>query len=112
MEIEGPLNITVQEDETSLNRELHISFRPAFAQEKLFERTEAFRNYIDNLKHSLQKLGHADPNRMGINTILEICENLQEYIETDEIDLHETIIIEISPSINITNLITGTTSIN
>ena len=112
MEIEGPLNISVQEDESSLKRELHISFTPAFIQEKLFERTEVFQSYIDHLKHDLRKLDHADPNRLGIETILQICENLVEYIEKDEIDLDETIVIEINPTINITNFITSTGSIN
>jgi hypothetical protein len=112
MEIEGPLDISVQDDASSLKHELHISFKPAFTQEKLFERTEAFQTYIDHLKHSLRKLDHADPNRLGIETILEICENLSEYIARDEIDLNETIVIEVNPAINIANLITGATSIN
>ena len=49
---------------------------------------------------------------LGIETILQICENLLEYITKDEIDLNETIVIEISPTINITSLMTGTTTIN
>jgi regulator of sigma D len=112
MEIEGPLSIAVQEDESSLKRELHISFKPAFIQEKLFERTEAFQNYIDHLKHQSQKMDHADPDRLGIETILQICENLVEYIAKDDIDLEQTIVIEVNPNINITRFITGTGTIN
>ncbi|MCI0507413.1 MAG: hypothetical protein L0Z73_15070 [Gammaproteobacteria bacterium] len=112
MEIEGPLDISVQDDPSSLKHELHISFKPAFVREKLFERTEAFQTYIDHLKHSLHKLDHADPDQLGIETILEICENLSEYIARDEIDLNETIVIEVNPAINIANFITGATSIN
>ena len=112
MEIEGPLRISVQDDENSLKRELHLSFTPQFIQEKLFERTEAFQNYIDHLKHNLQKLEKDNVDRLGMETILQICENLLEYITNDEIDLNTTIVIEISPTINITSLMTGTTTIN
>ena len=112
MEIEGPLHISVQDDETSLKKELHLSFNPQFIQEKLFERTEVFQKYIDHLKHGLQKLEKDNPDRLGMETILQICENLSEYITNDEIDLNETIVIEIDPTIDITNLITGPGSIN
>lgn len=112
MEIEGPLNIFVQDDETSLKRELHLSFKPQFIQENLFERTEAFQKYIDHLKHNIQKFEKDDIDRLGMETILQICENLLEYIINDEIDLNETIVLEISPKINITNLMTGATTIN
>lgn len=112
MEIEGPLNILVQDDETSLKRELHLSFKAEFIQEKLFERTEAFQQYIDHLKHNLKKLEKDNTDRLGMETILQICENLLEYLTNDEIDLNETIVIEINPSIDITNLITGSGSIN
>jgi hypothetical protein len=111
MEISGPLRISVQEDKSSLKRELHLSFNPAFIEEKLFERTEAFQKYIDHLKHDLHKLGSDDPDRLGTETILQICENLAEDIAKDELDLHDTIIIEINPSIDITRLVTDSFSI-
>jgi len=112
MEIAGPLNISMQEDKTTLRRELRLTFKPGFTQEKLFERTEAFQKYIDHLKHDLHKLEKDNPDRLGMETILQICENLAEYIAKDELDLHETIVIEINPSINITNRITGSTANN
>ena len=112
MEISGPLRISVHEDETSQKRELHLSFNPGFIEEKLFERTEAIQKYLDHLKHDIQKLDTDDPDRLGMETILQICENLAEYVAKDELDLHETIVIEINPSINIANLITGSASIN
>ena len=112
MEIEGPLHISVQDDETTLKRELQLTFKPEFIQEKLFERTEAFQKYIDHLKHGLEKLEKDNPDRLGIETIIQICENLAEYIVNDEIDLNETIVIEINPSISISNLITSTGAIN
>ena len=113
MEIEGPLNISVQyDDETSPKRELHLSFKPAFIQQKVFERIETMQSYMDHLKHHLQKLSHDDPDRPGIETIYQICENLLENIRLDELDLNETIVLEIQPTVNISNFLTGHSTIN
>ena len=112
MQIEGPLAISIQDDETSMKRELHLSFKPGFVRKELFERTEEFQTYIDRLNHNLSKLAKDNPDRLGMETILEICENLREYIAKDEIDLNETIVIEIQPSVNITNFITSEPTIN
>ncbi|MGD8567854.1 MAG: hypothetical protein PVJ39_07185 [Gammaproteobacteria bacterium] len=110
MHNESPLNIFVHDDETSKNRELHLTFKPGFAQKELFERREEFQQYIDQLKHDLSKLAHDNPDRLGTETILEICENLREYIAKDELDLNQTIVIEIQPSVNISRYITGETT--
>jgi len=112
MEIEGPLHISVQDDNTSMKRELHLSFNPQFIQENLFERTEAFQKYLDHLKHELQKLEKDNPDRLGIETILQICENLLENISSDELDLNEKIVVEISPTINIESLMSSVTTIH
>ena len=112
MQIEGPLTISVQDDETSMKRELHLSFKRGFVRKELFERTEEFQTYIDRLNHNLSRLAKDNPDRLAIETVLEICENLRENIAKDEIDLDETIVIEIQPSVNITNIITGGPTIN
>jgi len=49
---------------------------------------------------------------MGMETVYQICDNLREHIRADEIDLEETIVIEIQPTISIANLISGNSSIN
>lgn len=107
MHLESPFNIAVQDDETGTNRELHITFKPGFVQKELFERTEEFQRYIDRLKHDLSKLSHDSPDRLGIETILEICENLREYVVKDELDFEETVVIEVRRSVNIPRNITG-----
>lgn len=107
MQIESPLNISVQDDETGTSRELHLTFNPGFIQKELFERAEEFQRYIDQLNHDLSKLAHDNPDRLGTETVLEICENLRDYITQDELDLNETVVIEIQPSVNIDRFITG-----
>lgn len=112
MEINGPLIISVQEDDASLNRELHIGFKPAFVHLNSQQRVQVLTDYIHQLNSALQPLENDDPNRMGMETVYQICDNLREHIRADEIDLEETIVIEIQPTISIANLISGNSSIN
>ena len=112
MLIEGPLIISVKDDEATMNRELHLTFTPTFVQQKVFERVEALQSYMDKLYHQMARLEENDPKRAGMETVYQICDNLLEYIRGDEIDLDQTIIIEIKPDINITSFITGSPTLN
>ncbi|MGD8940986.1 MAG: hypothetical protein PVJ72_16495 [Gammaproteobacteria bacterium] len=112
MEINGPLILSVQEDETSLKRELHISFKPAFEQMDVPGRVSRLGNYMNELGEALQELPENDPDRSGMATVYQICKNLLDHIRADEIDLSETIIMEIQPSISIASFVSGQSSIN
>lgn len=112
MEIKGPLTISVQDDETSLKRELHISFKPAFVKSEVPERFKQLETYMNELVQALQPLKKDAPDRLGMETVYQICENLLDHIRADEIDLHETIVIEIQPTISISSIVTGRSSIN
>ena len=112
MEIKGPLTISVQDDDTSLKRELHISFKPAFVQSEVAQRISQLEAYMSELIQGLQQLSQDAPDRLGMETMYQICENLLDHIRADEIDLHETIVIEIQPTISISSLVSGHSSIN
>jgi len=112
MEIEGPLIITVKKDEASSKHELHLTFKPGFINKKVFERIEALQNYIDQLKHHMQDFAVDNPDRVGMETVLQICENLLEYIGSDEIDLEQTIVIDIQPSIKLSQFLTDGSLLN
>ena len=112
MEINGPLIIAVQDDESSLKREPHLSFKPAFIQLNVRDRAKSLENYMSQLYAARQALAGDSPDREGMETVYQICDNLLEYIRSDEIDIYETIVIEIQPAINLSNFITGDTSIN
>lgn len=112
MEIKGPLSISVQDDDASLKRELHITFKPAFVQSALPERIKQLEAYIKDLVLALQPLDKDAPDRLGMETVYQICENLLDHVRADEIDLNETIIIEIQPTISISSMVTGHSSIN
>ena len=112
MEIKGPLTISVQDDDTSLKRELHISFKPAFVESDVSERIKKLEAYMSELVQALQQLSQDAPDRLGVETMYQICENLLDHIRADEIDLLETIVIEIQPTISISSIVTGHSSIN
>jgi len=94
MEIIGPLNIGVLENDTG-GRELHLSFKPEFRILNLQQQTESFQEFIKTLINETHKLDESDANRQGMTTILQICEQLQPHIETNELPLEETIVVNI-----------------
>ncbi len=94
MEISGPLAIGYIDNDSG-GRELHLSFRPEFRGLTLPQQSEAFRQFIDDLKQGIQPLAETDPNRMGMLTILQICEQLQPHIDANELPLEETIVVTI-----------------
>ena len=94
MEITGPLNIGVLENDTG-GRELHLSFKAEFRILNLQQQTENFQKFIKTLINEIHKLDASDTNRQGMTTILQICEQLQPHIDANELPLEETIVVNI-----------------
>ena len=94
MEITGPLNIGVLDNDTG-GRELHLSFKAEFRVLNLQQQIERFQEFISILIRQIQQLDEADPNRQGMTTILQICEQLKPHIEANELPLEETIVVNI-----------------
>lgn len=97
MEIQGPFTIAVNDNNDTGLRELHLGFKPAFQQLKLQDRLTHLKDYLQSLEKDIQSETDSI-NQQGMLTILQIAQQLQPHLETDEIPLHETIIIEIGPS--------------
>jgi hypothetical protein len=112
MEIDGPLIISVQEDNAPLKRELHISFKPTFVQLQTTEHAKLLTDYMEQLNSVLQILEQDNPDRLGMETVHQICDDLREHIRVDESDLDETIVIEIPPTVGISGFVSGGSSIN
>ena len=94
MEITGPLNIGVLDNDTG-DRELHLSFKPEFRILNLPQQSETFQDFVKTLTNEIHKLDVADVNRQGMTTILQICEQLQPHIDANELPLEETIVVNI-----------------
>ena len=97
MEIQGPFTIAVNDNNDTGLRELHLGFKPAFQKLKLQDRVTQLKDYLQTLEKDIQSETDAN-NQQGMLTILQITQQLQPHLETDEIPLNETIIIEIGPS--------------
>lgn len=94
MEITGPLTIGVI-DSDSGSRELHLKFKPEFRVLHLAQQSEKFQEFINTLINEIHKLDESDPNRQGMTTVLQICEQLQPHIDGNELPLEETIVVNI-----------------
>jgi len=97
MEIQGPFTVAVNDNNETGLRELHLGFKPAFQQLSLDERLVHLKDYLQTLEQDIQSETDAN-NQQGMLTILQIAQQLQPHLQSDEIPLDETIIIEIGPS--------------
>ena len=96
MEIQGPFTIAVNDNSETGLRELHIGFKPAFQQQDLESRLTAIKTYLTELQQKIETETDAN-NQQGMITIMQISQELFPHLETDEIPLDETIVIEIGP---------------
>ena len=97
MQIEGPFNINVVDKSDSQSRELHLTFTAEFQNLSLDERITDFKNHLNQLQQNIQSTEN-DAEKQGMLTILQIAEQIFPHVESDEIPLQETIVIEIGPS--------------
>ncbi|HED15865.1 MAG TPA: hypothetical protein ENI64_03460 [Gammaproteobacteria bacterium] len=105
MSIEGPLSVSVTEMEEPGKRELHISFNPDFQSLALEQQGSEFSNYVDRLKQQSSQSDADSAEQQGIMTILQIAEQLLPHIQSGEIPLMETIVIEIHQQPGLADLI-------
>ena len=96
MEIQGPFTIAVNDNSETGLRELHLGFKPAFQQQDLQSRLDAVKRYMSDLQKDIDTETDAN-NQQGMITIMQVSQELLPHLETDEIPLNETIVIEIGP---------------
>jgi hypothetical protein len=96
MEIQGPFTIAVNDNAETGLRELHLGFKPAFQQLDLQSRLTMVNDYLAELQKNIDAESDAN-NQQGMMTIMQIAQELLPHLETDEIPLDETIVIEIGP---------------
>lgn len=99
MEIQGPFTISINDNHDSGTRELHLGFKPAFRQLALEQRIDMIRSHLNELEQSIRSTTD-NADQQGMLTIYQVTSELLPYLESDEIPLEETIIIEIGPSLS------------
>jgi len=104
MLVEGPLNLTLITDDGSVKRELHVKFAQSFQALSLEQRSHAMRDYVTALQKAVTDIDN-DAEKQGMLTVLSFAEQVLPFIENDDMELGETIIIEIQSDFSITNLL-------
>lgn len=99
MKIDGPLIIKVLDDEILNKRTLEINFSLDYQQLELNQQLANMKKYIQQLFQNSQAMPDNDPNKQGILLIMQIAEELLPYIQQQELDLSETISMELSAQI-------------
>ncbi|MCW8855209.1 MAG: hypothetical protein OQK76_12725 [Gammaproteobacteria bacterium] len=108
MQIDAPFSVSVVDNSESQTRELHLSFTDSFQNESLENRIKLFNDHIESLSININTQTN-EQTLQGMNTILQISEQLQPHIINNEIPLDEKIIIEIGPSSPFDQLLSGAT---
>ncbi len=96
MEIQGPFTIAINDNSETGLRELHLGFKPAFQQQDLQSRLASIQTYLAELQKNIEAETDAN-NQQGMITIMQVAQELFPHLQTDEIPLDETIVIEIGP---------------
>ncbi len=94
MLIEGPFKIGVLDDPEQPGRELHIDFNVDFQALAQGEQAAAFARYLEQLQQGITSLSEQDPNRAGMLIVQQIAEQLLPHVESGELDLGDTIVVE------------------
>ncbi|MET0088668.1 MAG: transcriptional regulator [Candidatus Thiodiazotropha sp.] len=94
MLIEGPLKIGVLDDPQQPGRELQLDFTSEFQALEPEIQTETFNRYLQVLEQNIDTLSEDDPNRAGMLIVQQIAEQLLPHLANGELELSETIIVE------------------
>jgi 1-aminocyclopropane-1-carboxylate deaminase/D-cysteine desulfhydrase-like pyridoxal-dependent ACC family enzyme len=96
MKIEGPLIVSVLDDDIQNKRTLEIDFTDQYKQLTTEQQTADMKKYIQQLFQNAEALPEKDSNRQGLLLIMQICEELLPFIQQQELDLDETITMELA----------------
>lgn len=99
MKIEGPLIVSVLDDEIQNKRTLEINFTEQFQQLSAQQQAADMQKYIQQLFQNGEALEPGSSNREGLLLIMQICEELLPYIQQQELDLTETITMELAAQV-------------
>lgn len=94
MLIEGPIMIGVLDDPGQPGRELHINFSAEFQALDLQGQAASFARYLGELQQGIDALAEGDRNRIGMLIVQQVSEQLLPHIVNGELELDDTIIVE------------------
>ena len=98
MKIEGPLAISIVDDDVQNKRTLEINFTEEFQQLESSQQLSEMKKYIQLLFQNAQSLQDKQAEKDGLLLVMQICEQLLPHLQQDELDLAETILFEMGPA--------------
>jgi ribosomal protein S15P/S13E len=96
MKIEGPLIVSVLDDDIQNKRTLEIDFTEPYRGLTTEQQAAGMKKYIQQLFQNAEALPEKDANRQGLLLIMQICEELLPFIQQQELDMSETITMELA----------------
>lgn len=97
MLIKGPMSISIVEEAGSAGRELHLSFSPDFQALAADQQAVEFQVYVAGLRAEIGKAGGDERERAGMAMVLQIAEELLPHVLSGDLELGETIVVEMQP---------------
>ena len=108
MDINGPLSIKVINDTDSAGYQLLVDFTPAFRTLEHPAQGGEMRAYLRDLETEIDRRDEDDRNRAGMLMVHQIAESLLPYVESGELALEQTIVIQVgedAPVVSLTDLL-------
>jgi hypothetical protein len=105
MLIEAPFKISVVEKADPESKELHLTFTEQFSSSELSERVNIVKGYLSELNNNLQKFPADSKDKQGMMLVEQLVGELLPHITNDELELEETIVVEINKELGIASLI-------
>lgn len=96
MLIEGPMNITIGDPADGQGRVLAITFKPEFQALEIAEQGTEFREYLQSLSDNISEIkDENDHTKAGMLIVQQFAEELLPHIESGEIALEESMVVQI-----------------
>lgn len=94
MKIIGPLSVSILDDDIQNKRTLEINFKQEFQQLEHSLQISEMKKYIQSLFQNAQPMQDNYADKEGLLLVMQICEQLLPLLQQDELDLAETITLE------------------
>ena len=95
MLIEGPMKIDIAEPADGQGKLLMVSFKPEFQAAEIAEQVKQFAAHLNKLAESINDETLDQRTRQGIMIVHQFSEQLLPHIESGDLALDETMIIQI-----------------
>ncbi len=94
MAVKIPFHISLNDNLQSQTKEIHFTFTEEFKAMSQEQRVKTYKGYIEHLIAQAQ-LAKDDEGQKGIITVLQIAEQMFPHLQSEQIPLDQTIIVEI-----------------